>query len=813
MNALLQDLRFALRQLRRSPGFTVAALLTLALGIGATTAVFSVVNTVVLRPLPYPEPDRFTNLGWQWGGEGDPNPSITTMKFAYWQEHASVFEGIATYQTFSADVRSEVGLEEASAMRVSEDFFTVLGWQMSAGRAFTAEEDRPGGAGVAVISHRLWEERYGARPDILGRTVAINDEAHEIVGVAHPDTRLAHATTFPDVFVPRRLVPDPQDLGHNTIAIARVRSGVDRGAVQADLDRVLHAFRADHPNQAGAAEPGMRPLGFQQIYLGDTARNLWILLGAVGFVLLIGCVNLANLLLARATERRRELAVRAAVGAGRGRIVRQLITESLVLAAIGGGIGLLVAAWLSGVLVGLAPAGIPRLSEVRIDAGVFAFAAATALLTGVLFGTAAALPVTRGDLAGSIREGASGHSAGRRAGAVRASLVVGEVAVAVVLLAGAGLLVATFLTLRGEEAGFDHRNVLVVDFPRAPAELTEPAGLAGFQREARERLAAIPGVVAVGATSTVPLAGQYNIPITIAGRPDATEPAAQWRAITPGYLDALARPLVRGRDVTEADGAAGPYVVLVNETFARHYFADTDPLGQRVQIAAMGGAPIHPDFEIREAEIVGVIGDARELGVDVPPVNTIYVPQPQAQPQMTSMPSFLVRTAPGRAPTAEVTAAFRELDPRLPLARFREMEELVGTSVAGERFNAVLVASFAALALLLTVVGIYGVLAYAVRQRTREMAIRMALGARSERILRQAVGRGVALVGLGLVVGLAAALALTRLIEGLLYGVEPADPVTFSLVAVILLVTGAFAAYLPARRASRVDPMIALRAE
>jgi len=554
-------------------------------------------------------------------------------------------------------------------------------------------------------------------------------------------------------------------------------------------------------------------MGFHQIYLGDTARNLWILLGAVGFVLLIGCVNLANLLLARATERRRELAVRAAVGAGHGRIVRQLLTESLVLAVIGGGIGLLVAAWLSGVLVGLAPAGIPRLGEVGIDGGVFLFAAGTALLTGLVFGTAAALPATRGDLAGSIREGSSGLAGGRRAGAVRASLVVGEVAIAVVLLAGAGLLVATFLALRGEDAGFDHRNLLVVDFPRAPAELSEPTPLAAFQREARERLASIPGVVAVGATSTVPLAGQYNIPITISGRPDATEPAAQWRAITPGYLEALGRPLVRGRDLTEADGAAGPFVALVNETFAHHYFPGADPLGQRVQIAAMRGASIHPEFEIREAEVVGVIGDARELGVDVPPVNTVYVPQPQAQPQMTFLPSFLVRTAPGRTPTAEVVAAFRELDPRLPLPRFQEMEEMVGTSVAGERFNAVLVASFAALALLLTVVGIYGVLAYSVRQRTREMAIRMALGARSERILRLVVGRGLALVGLGLVLGLAAALALTRLIEGLLHGVEPADPTTFAIVTSLLLLSGGIAAYLPARRAARMDPMIALRAE
>jgi len=813
MSAFLQDLRYALRQLGRSPGFTGTALLTLALGIGATTAVFSVVNTVVLRPLPYPEPDRFTNLGWKWAGEGNPTGSLTNTKFVYFREHTEAFSGVATYQGFTPEVEVESGRVEALGLRVSEDFFHVLGWELAAGRPFDGAEDVPGGHDVAVISHQLWQEGFGGRRDILGRTVRIDDRTHEIVGVAHPDLRLVHQTVRQDVFVPRRLVHDPQDLGHNTVAIARIRPGLDAGRVQADLDRVLASFRATYPNQAGEAERGVRPIGFEQLYLGDAPRNLWILLGAVGFVLLIGCVNLANLLLARAAGRRRELAVRAAVGAGRGRIVRQLITESFVLALLGGALGLMLAQWTTRALVGLAPAEIPRIADVGMDARVLLFAFAAAALTGLFFGLAGALPATRGSLVASIRDGAGGQSAGRRQGFTRGALVVGEVALTMVLLAGAGLLTATFLLLRSVDAGFDAARVTVVDFPRAPSGYDGPEARWTFQQEVLARLRAIPGVEAAGATSTVPLQGQYNIPIAIGGQPELSEPAAQWRAVSPGYLETLRATLVRGRSFTDADGPGGPHVALVNETFALHYFGDADPVGQRVEIAVMNGRPIHPDFETRDAEIVGVVADLREMGLDATVPNTVYVPQAQVQPQMSSMPSFVVRAAPGAEVDRAVAAAFQQVDTRLPLPRLRPLDEMVGASVAGERFNAAVVASFALLALLLTAVGIYGLLAYSVRQRTREVAIRLALGERAGAVVRSLVRQGVLLVAIGLAIGLAGALVLTRLISGLLYGVEPADPLTLGVVVLLLLATGALAAWLPARRAARVDPMSALRAE
>jgi putative ABC transport system permease protein len=813
MSTLFQDLRFALRQLVRSPGFTATALLTLALGIGATTAVFSVVNAVVLRPLPYPEPDRFVNLGWQWGGEGDPTGALTTTKFAYFREHSEAFTGVATYQGLTPDVETERGAVEAVGMRASQDFFHVLGWEMAAGRPFTAEEDSPGGPLVAIIGHRLWQEGYGGQPDIVGRTVRVNGEAREIVGVAHPELRLAHTTTRQDVFLPRRLVHDPGDLGHNTVAVARVRPGWDAARVQADLDRVLVSFRATHPQQAGDAERGVRPLGFAQLHLGDTPRNLWILLGAVGFVLLIGCVNLANLLLARAAERRREIAVRAAVGAGRARIVRQLVTESFALALIGGVLGVLVAHALIGVLVGLAPAGIPRIAEVNVDQRVLLFALGAAVVTGIFFGVADALPATRGSLETPLREGSGGQSAGRRQGLARNVLVVGEVALTMVLLAGAGLLTATFLLLRSVDTGYEAANVAVVDFPRTPAGYEGPAAWWSFQQEALERLRALPGVEEAGTISTVPFQGQYNIPISIAGHPELTEPAAQWRAISPGYLEAMRARVVRGRAFQETDAPQGPYVAVVNEAFAAHYFPGADPLGERVQVAMMGGEPVHPSLETREAEIVGVVGDMRELGLEGAVSRTVYVPQAQVGAGMSFAPSFVLRTAGRVEIERAVAAAFQAVDPRLPQPRLRPLDELVGASVAGQRFNAALVAAFAALALLLTAVGVYGVLSYSVRQRTREVAIRLALGARAQVVVRSIVRRGVALVVIGLLIGIAGALFLTRLIAGLLYGVEPADPRTLGAVALLLLAIGALAAWLPARRAARVDPMIALRAE
>jgi putative ABC transport system permease protein len=811
MQTVLQDFRFALRQLRRNPGFTAAAVLTLALGIGATTAVFSGLNAVVLNPLPYPDGHRVVNVGWQWAGEGQTS-AITTTKFTFVRDRVDVFEAVATYATFTADVETAAGLREASAMRASEDLFQVLGWDMAIGRGFTAGEDRPGGAAVAVIGHRVWQEQYGATHDVLGRMVRVDGDPHTIVGVAHPELRLAQSPTPPDVIVPFRLVSDPQDTGHNTTAIARIREGVDRAAVHAALQRATHELRAENPTQAGAAERGFATFSFQDIYVGGAASILWILLGAAGFVLLIGCVNLANLLLARASERRRELGVRAAIGAGRGRIVQQLVTESFVLAAIGGAFGLLLAIWAAGIIVGLAPAAVPRIDEVGLDLRVLGFAFGVTLLAGLAFGLAGALPATRGDLTRAIRDGAAG-TGGRGKGVVRSALVVGEVALTVVLLTGAGLLAATFLLLRSVELGFDPEGVSVVAFSRAPADLTTPAALWSFQTEALGRLRAIPGVAAVGAANVAPLAGQYNIPITIAGRPEATEPAAQWRAITPGYLEALGRPLVRGRDITAADGPAGPNVALVNETFARHYFPDRDPIGERVQVAMMGGQPIHPEFEPREAEIVGVVADAREFGPDGPVLNTVYVPQPQASARMTSMPVFLVRTVDRRDRSAEIAAALGAVDSRLALPGVTPMEDLAGTMVAGQRFTAVLASSFAGLALLLTAVGIYGVLAYTVRLRTREVAIRMALGARATRVVRAVVARGVGLVVVGLVIGLAGALVVTRLIGGFLYGVEPADPVTLMGVTLLLLATAGLAVYLPARRAARVDPMIALRAE
>jgi len=480
---------------------------------------------------------------------------------------------------------------------------------------------------------------------------------------------------------------------------------------------------------------------------------------------------------------------------------------------IGGAMGAAVAVLLTRVLVGIAPAGIPRIDEVGIDHRVLLFALVTSLATGLLFGVTAAIPATRGSLIAPIREGSGGQSAGRQQGVARNLLVVGEVALTMVLLAGAGLLVTTFLFLRSVDTGYDPAGVMVVDFPRVPAGYDGPEAWWRFQQEALERLRAIPGVEEAATTSTVPLQGQYNIPITVDGRAELSEPAAQWRAISPRYLEAIRARMAAGRTFTEADRRQGPHVAIVNESFATHYFPEGGAVGERVQVAMMEAEPVHPSLEVRDAEIVGVVADMRELWLQGSVPRTVYVPQSQVGEGMSFAPSFVLRTRGRVELDGQVLAAFREVNPQVTLPRVRPLDALVGESMAGQRFNAAMVGSFAALALLLTAVGIYGVLTYSVRQRTREVAIRLALGARAGTVVGAVVRQGVTLVGVGLLIGLAAALLVTRAIAGLLYGVQPSDPLTLGSVALLLLGIGAVAAYLPARRAARVDPMVALRAE
>ena len=817
MDRLVNDVRYALRTLVKNPGFTLAAVLTLALGIGANTAVFSVVNGVLLRPLPYPEPERLVYLGWQYGGQGA-NQTVTAFKYAYVREHSRVFEGVSTERTWTTEIGEGQGQDEVRGVRATADFFRVNGIQPALGRAFLEEEVRPGAPHVVVLSDGVWRNRFDADRGVLGRTVRLGGVPHTVVGVLPPGVDFPETAGFADFVVPFVFEPDPRDKGQNYIVRARLRPGISLEQAEADLRAVSVQFREAHPDLMEEGEIGFALLDYEDIFVRGLARTLWILLGAVGFVLLIACVNVANLMLARATGRAREIAVRAAIGAGRGRIVRQLLTESVVLAVIAAVLGLILAEWSLRGLLALAPAGLPRMDEIGLDWRVLGFTLALALATGIAFGLAAAFFAFRADAAAVLRDGARQTGSVRRR-RVRSAFAAAEAALAVVLLTGAGLLITSFFKLRGEDSGFEPDGVLAVRFGRVPPEYAATARVRLFEDAVLDRIRRIPGVVAAEAASELPLQGQYNFPMTVVGRPEATRGDVQWRSVGPDYFETLHIPLLRGRAFTASDAGAAPPVVIISETFARKYFPDTDPIGRRIDIGTFEGKEVIPGFDDPEREIVGVVGDVRALGLDRAPVETMYIPRAQAPDafDMGLLSAIAVRVDPDAGSpltlAPAVLDAIRDVEPGMPLPRFSTMAEVIGRSVAQERFNTVLLTAFAALALALTAIGIYGIVAYTARQRTGEIAIRVALGARRDDVLRLVLRQGMSPVVLGLCAGLAAAAALTRLMTGLLYGVTPTDPLTFATVPAALAAVAALATWIPARRAATVDPMKALRQE
>ncbi|HEX7117860.1 MAG TPA: ABC transporter permease [Longimicrobiales bacterium] len=815
MESILKDLRYAVRTLRRSPGFTLAALVTLALGIGANTAVFSVVNGVVLRPLPYPEPERVVYIGWDYGSGA--SKSETAYKFEYIREHGRVFEGVSTERAWATALGEAAVPDEVTGLRVSEDFFRVVGVQPVLGRAFLPEEDVPGGRRVVVLGDELWRTRFDADPGVLGRPVRLGGEPYTVVGVMPPGFHVPEQPGAADFFVPFQLDPDPRDGGMNYVIRARIRPGVTPEQVRADLLAVSRQFKAEHPELVRENEtgPGARLWEYGDIYVGGLERTLWVLLGAVGFVLLIACVNVANLLLARSTGRRREMAIRAAIGAGRGRIARQLLAESLLLALGSAIVGLLVGRWSVDALLAFAPAGLPRMDEIGLDGRVLSFTLAVGGVTGVAFGLTAAWHAFRTDLNGSLRDGGARQGSSRAGLRVRSAFVTAQAALAVVLLTGAGLLIASFFRLQSVDTGFDPDGVVAVAFRRTPAEYAAPGRIWTFERQLLERVRSIPGVEAAAATSALPFRGQFNFPMTVVGRPEATRPDVQWRSVSPDYFGTLRTPLLRGREFDARDAAQAPPVAIVNETFARKYFGDEDPIGQRIDIGTIGGREVIPGFDDPARTIVGVVADTRVLSLDGEVEEIMYTPRAQ-EPVVQGyfgLGGLLVRTRGAAAVAPAVLAAVRELDPRMPVPQLVPMREAIGASIAQERFNTVLLGAFAGLALVLTAIGIYGVVAYSVRQRTAEIGIRVALGADRRTVLGMVVRQGMTPVAIGLGLGLLSAVALTRLISSLLFGVSPTDPATIGAVAGVIAAVAFAATWLPARRAAGVDPVVALKTE
>ena len=808
METLRQDLRFAARSLLRSPGFALVAVLTLALGIGANTAIFSVVNAVLLRPLPFPDAERVTYVGWGWSG--NTNSSVPPYFFTYIRQNSRVFEGLATYRGMQAGLEGGGRNAEVKGLRVSDDFLRVIGLQPALGRGFLPEEAAPGGPPSAVLSHEFWQNSLGGDPRLVGQVVRLNGKSHTVVGVLPPGFRFPASPEYTDVLVPLQLVPDPQDRGFNYPMIGRLKPGVTPERAASDLQGVFASFRTTHPDLVEEGMTGPELLDFQTAFVGGLATVLWVLLGAVGFVLLIACVNVAGLLLARASERQREIAIRASLGAGRGRIVRQLLTESLLLALIAGVLGLLLGIWSVDALVALVPQGIPGLDSTKLDGRVLGFALALALGTGLVFGLAAALPATRTQLVDALKQG--GRTAVGGTSRARGILVASQVALSVVLLAGAGLLIASLLRMGQVELGFNPENVFAVSFPRTPEGYETPAAVWNFDRQMLERIGTMPGVAAVSSASSLPLERGWNFPMSVEGRPDDGMGDAEWRAISSDYFRSLGIPTVRGRVFQSSDDASAPAVILVNEAMARRFWPEGNPVGSRIVVGTVGGQTV-PGFEDPVREVVGVVADIREMGLDRSPKPTIYVPQAQAPAKLLSLPHLLVRTTGTVALGQALRQAARETDPRIPEPEIRSMREVMAASVAPQRFNAVLMGVFAALALVLTAVGIYGVISYSVRHRTREIGVRMALGARPVEVLGLVLRQGMLLVLAGAGIGLLAALALTRLLDSMLYGVGATDPLTFLAVTLLLVAVALLACYFPARRATRVDPMIALRAE
>ena len=802
MNALRQDIAYALRSLLRTPGFTATVVLTLALGIGANSAIFSVVDAVLFRPLPFPDAGRVVNIAW--GGSGHLQ-LLSAAKFQYWRDHARSFDAMATWRHLLARVDSGTDVVAVPALGASADFFRVLGYTPVLGRGFVSAEHLPGGPMVAVISHAMWRTQFGSAADVVGQTIRVNDEPVAIVGV------LAESFAFPyedepvQVIVPLRLTVDPNDVAENWPTIARLREGVSREQAQTDVASLIASFQAAYPNQVSQQDRGMILATFSELYVADSVRRaLWILMGAVTVVLLIACANVANLFLARAARRRGEIALRTALGATRGRIVRLVLTESVLVALAAGGLGLLLGSWVASVLVALTPIEVPRMAAIGLDWRVALFTFAASLATSVLFGGAAAWPAARARLAEVLKDRSRGSSGRSR---MRQGLLVAQSGLSMVLLVGAGLLIVTLIGLTRLDPGFDAEGLVAVRFPSRPAGYETAQDLWKFEQQVVQQLEGSRVIASVAGASSLPLERGINTPITIGGRPD-TRGTVEWRAVTPGYFQTLGIAVVAGRPFEDTDVAGRPPAAIVNEAFARRFFGGETAIGRRIDVRGVEGG----------VEIVGVVADIREVSLRTEPRRTMYVPQAQAPTSLSNvqrtMPVFIAR---GRLPDGDVGRAlidaFRAVDPALPRPQVFPLDDVVARSLARERFGATLFTVLAALALALTAFGIYGVLAYTIQQRRREIGIRMALGASGAQVTRLVMAQGIAPVLVGVILGVVSSIGVSRVVAGFLWGVTPTDPATLATMAVMLLGVALAASWIPAREAAGVDPVNTLSCE
>ena len=806
---MFQDLSFGLRMLVKSPGFTVVAILSLTIGIGATSAIFSVVNGVVLRPLPYRDPERLVRLWQNKPQAGMKEMPVSAGNVNVWQARAESLEGIAAFYQTSSVITGDAEPEVIRGAAISHNLLPLLGYQPLIGRNFLPDENRKGGEEVIILSHKLWQRRFGGDPEILGRAITLDHtNQFTVIGVMPPEASFPGNSEF---WLPEKVTTTDRHDMRRLSAIARLKPGVTPKTAQDEVASINEQLRQQLPGDYKEWETELVPL--HDSIVGNVRPALLVLFGAVGLVLLIACANVANLLLARASARQKEIAMRAALGASRWRLIRQLLTESSLLALMGGTGGLLLARWAVQGLIALNPPNVPRLAQVNLDGRVVAFTFFTTLLVGIIFGLAPALHASNPDLNSALKDCASSTSSGRRHShfiprrfGLRDLMVVAQTALAIVLLAGSGLLIKSFIKLQHVELGFTPTSTIMLTLSPPINRFPKGSATMNYYQQILDSLKALPGVDAVATMTAAPTAGAFmSAPVLIAGQPDPVNADSQRAFVTvvsADYFWAIGNPLKQGRLFTDDDDERATRVAIINETMARAFFANGNPIGQRI---ALKGDPDKP------LEIVGVTADVKQFGVDKENKPGFY--QPYRQKEVPFMNLVVRTTADPETMISALRSRIMSVDKFTAISRVRTLNDLVSESVAQPRFYTLLLAIFAGVALMLAALGIYGVVAYSVSQRTHEIGIRVALGAEASRILRLVVGRGLILILSGVGIGLGGAFALTRLLTGLLFEVRATDPTVFAVVALLLIAVALAACLVPARKATRVDPLVALRHE
>ena len=810
MDAFLRDLKYSLRRLRMAPVFTIIVVVTLALGIGANTAIFSVVNTVLLRALPYRAPSQLVSIEHFYPSLNNMEAPVSARGFRDYRDQTKSFESVAVETPFGANLTATGDPERVPGARVSGDWFHALGVAPALGRVLGRDDDVPGHEHVVVLSHGLWTRLFAAKTSAVGQTIELNGETYQIVGVM-PESFYSFFARKADLFVPLALTPAAFTSGYTNEylnAVARLKPGVTVERAQAEMAAFAENLKRANPTNF-SPKWTLKVRSLDDLSTGRIRPALLVLLGAVGFVLLIACANVANLLLARAAIRIKEIAIRAALGADRASLVRQLLTESVLLSVTGGVLGLALARWSVRSLVALNPS-LPRANEIGIDGSVMAFTLVVSVVTGLLFGLAPAIQTSRTNLQETLKDGSRSGTADFAGRSLRRALVVAEVALSLTLLVGAGLLIKSVGRLENVDPGFDPHNVLVFNLNLPAAKYRSDTARRLFTDQLLPRLAALPGVRAAGLTSVIPFGGgwstaSFNIEGLVVP-PGQNGPWGDYRIASSGYFAAMRIPLVRGRMFDVTDVASAPQVVMIDQQFVKKYFANVNPIGRRITFGAAPGAK-----DTSWITIVGVVGHAAHEGLDAEPRIQYYFPASQR-----GIGNMTITMRSNGNPTTLLPAArqaVRSIDPSLPLSLPTTMETLVDASVGQRKLSMILLGVFSAIALLLASIGIYGVMSYSVAQRTRELGIRMALGAARSQVLALVVGQGMALAATGVAIGLVAALSLTRFLSSQLFGVGATDPSTFALVCAVLVAIALLATLVPALRATRVDPVVALRDE